>query len=287
MIAFDYSYIDKEFKVKFKPVSRKVKSWKEELLISAQSIANSTDKPLYVLMSGGIDSEQVARLFLELKIDFKVLTMKHKNDKNLHDINYAKYFCKKYNLEQTIIELDTEWFFSTGIESYIERGYRSTNIYHYLQLFLIDELEKLGGYGIGGAGEQVYYTVNDEIHLRINPHYTLGMDYCKNNNYQHNLWFNLSTPEIYAAYLSIDLIDFLLQDKQYFISHHYASVEKVIIYHSVWPEMQKRNKYSGFEKIQRTIRTPKEEELKLRFPDLVDYYFPVEQVKRELNYGSI
>lgn len=286
MIAFDYSYIDKEFKVKFKPVSRKVKSWKEELLISAQSIANSTNKPLYVLMSGGIDSEQVARIFLELKMDFKVLTMKHKNGTNTHDIKYAIDFCQKYDIEQTLVELDTEHFFSEEIERYIEQGYRSTNIYHYLQLFLIDELEKLGGFGVGGAGEQVYYTVGNKINLRINPHYTLGMDYCKNNNYQHNFWLNLSTPEIYAAYLNIDLIDFLLKEPEYFISHHYASIEKIMVYHAEWPDMQKRNKYTGFEYIESTVRIPKQKELSNRFPDLVDHYLPIENVKQEL-YDSI
>jgi hypothetical protein len=287
MIAFDYSYIDKEFKVKFKPVSRKVKSWKEELLISAQSIANSTTKTLYVLMSGGIDSEQVARIFLESKIDFKVLTMKHKNGTNAHDIKYATSFCKQYGIEQTFVELDAEHFFTIGFEKYVKQGYRSTNIYHYLQLFLIDELEKLGGFGVGGAGEQVYYTIDNKIHLRINPHYTLGMDYCKNNGYQHNLWFNLSTPEIYASYLNIDLVDYLLKEPEYFVNHHYASIEKVMIYHSVWPEMQKRNKYSGFEYLEQTIRVPKQTELSERFPDLIGYYFPIEQVKKELNYVSI
>lgn len=284
MIAFDYSYIDKKFDVKFKPVSRQIKSWKEELLLSAKSIADSTDKPLYVLMSGGIDSEQVARVFLELKIDFTALTMTHKNKTNLHDIKDAIDFCTNHNIKQTFVELDTEYFFSQQIEKYINQGYRSTNVYHYLQLFLIDKLEELGGFGIGGAGEQVYYTVDNEVHLKINPHYTLGMDYCKNNNYQHNLWFNLSTPEIYASYLNIDLVKLLTKEPEYFVNHHYASFEKIIIYHSHWPKMKKRFKYSGFEYLQETMRDIKEKELTERFPDLIDYYFPIENVKRELNY---
>jgi hypothetical protein len=284
MIAFDYSYVDKKFDVRFKPVSRQIKSWKEELLISAKSIAESTNKPLYILMSGGIDSEQVARIFLELGTSFKVLTVKHKNNTNLHDIQYAIDFCKNYNIEQTIVELDTEKFFSNDMEKYIEQGYRSVNIYHYLQLFLIDKLEELDGFGVGGAGEQVYYTIDGKVHLKINPQYTLGMDYCKNNNYKHNFWLNLNTPEIYASYLNIDLIKFLISQPDYFTNHHFASAEKILVYHATWPEIKKRNKYSGFERIEKTIRIPKQKELAKRFPDLVDYYFPIENIKRELNY---
>lgn len=291
--AFDHTYknlpnssIEERFKVKFKPISRPPKSWKEELLISADKIVKSTDRPIYVLMSGGIDSEQTAKILMELGVKFKVLTMKHKDGLNWFDIKYAVDFCNKYKIEQRFVELDTQHFFSEGIKKYIERDYRSVNIYHYQQLFLLDHLEEIGGFGFGGAGEQVYFTVNGEICLSINPNYPLGVDYCRRNNLNHNFWLNLSTPEIYAAYMKIDLIDWLLKRPEYFtntqISRLTISGEKVLIYHQHWPEMQKRQKYSGFEKIEKSIRQPKQSELTKQFPDLVDLFIPVAKVKKEL-----
>ena len=289
MIAFDYTYenilntnIEDRFKIKFKPISRKLKSWKEELLISAQDIVQKADRQIYVTMSGGIDSEQVARILMELNVDFKVLTIKHKQGTNAHDIMYAINFCKQYNIEQKIVELDINEFFSTGIEKYILQGYRSVNIYHYLQLFIIEALEELQGYGIGGAGEQVYYNINGMPHLKINPNYTLAMDYIKKNNLKHNFWLNLSTPEIYASYMQLDIINFLLQKPEYFVDHYAASIEKILVYHQHWPEMRKRNKYSGFETLELSMRIPKQKELMNRFPDLVDLYFPISKLKEQL-----
>lgn len=291
MIAFDYSYqnipntsIDERFKIKFKPVSRPLKTWKEELLLSAKTIVQSTNKPIYVTMSGGIDSEQVARILMELNIDFKVLTVRHKQNTNSYDIRYAIQFCNSHNIEQVFVELDTQYFFTQGIEKYIDQGFRSTNLYHYLQLFMIEKLEDLGGFGIGGAGEQVYFTNNGETFLKINPHYTLAMDFIKKNKLQHNFWLNLSSPEIYASYLKLDIVDFLLQQPEYFVDHHHASIEKIMIYHQHWPEMQKRNKYTGFESIELGLRQPKQNELIQRFPDLVDLYYPVSKMKQELSY---
>jgi len=280
MMAFNYS-LDGQFSVTFNLCSRIPQSWSNEVNNTAQAIAATTNKPLYVLMSGGIDSEMVARAFLDNGIKFKALTLKHKQGTNNHDTRWADVFCKEHNIEQEILELDTAQF-DYIIERYINQGYRSVNIYHYMQLYLLEHLEKLGGFGIGGAGEQIYYTVDNVIHLKINPSYTLGREWCKNNNTRHQLWFSLDNPEIYAAYMQIDLIDMLLQRPSYFINHHFASVEKMLVLHQKWPDMKRRGKFSGFENIELSYRIPKEKALKERFPDLVDLYIPVTTAKTQL-----
>jgi hypothetical protein len=280
MMAYEYC-LEKQFSVKFNPCTRTPQSWSVEVNNTAKSIAASTNKPLYVLMSGGIDSEMVARSFISNNIKFKALTLKHKQQTNYHDTWWADEFCSKHNISQEVLELDL-YQFDDMIEKYITQGYKSTNIYHYMQLFLLEQLENLGGFGVGGAGEQIYYTIDNEIHLRINPSYTLGRQWCKNNNAWHQLWFSLDNPEIYASYLQIDIVDFLLQRPEYFKSHHGASTEKILVLHREWPEMKKRNKFSGFEKIQVQYRIPKENSLKMRFPELQDLCMPLTTVKSQL-----
>jgi len=294
MIAFDYNYqnlpnsvwpntnINQRFRIQFKPVTRTVNNWKEELLISIRNISESTDKPIYLCMSGGIDSEVVARLLIESQIKFKALTVKHKKGTNYNDTSYADRFCKENNIEQISVSIDAEHFFTKGIEKYIAQGYRSTNIYHYLQLFMLETIENLGGFALGGAGELVFYTVEDQICLKMNPSYILGMEWCRNNNAGHNLWFFHSSPELYCSYLNLDVVKLLLKDPRYFVNHHYASNEKKIIYHQHWPEMIKREKASGFENIQKNIRNPVETELRKRFPDLQDLFIPVSMMKQNL-----
>lgn len=279
-MAFDYSF-DGKFSVTFNPCTRTPQAWNDEVNNTARAIAASTDKPLYVLMSGGIDSEMVARAFLDNGIPFKALTVKHTQGTNSHDTRWADVFCKDHNIEQDILELDTTQL-NYIIERYINQGYRSVNIYHYLQLYILEHLEKLGGFGVGGAGEQIYYTVDGIINLKINPSYTLGREWCKRNNTRHQLWFSLDNPEIYAAYMQIDIIDMLLQRPSYFVNHHFASVEKILVLHNKWPTMIKRSKFSGFEQLQMNYRNPKEKALKERFPDLIDLYIPVTTAKAQL-----
>jgi hypothetical protein len=278
MMAFNYSF-DKEFQVEFNACSRPIMSWSDEINNTAKAIAASTDKPLYVFLSGGIDSEMVARAFMDNDIPFKAITLKHKQKTNRHDTRWADEFCQRYNIKQEIVELDTEQF-DNIIENYIGQGYRAINIYHYMQLYLLEKVESMGGVGVGGAGEQIYYTIDGNIHLKINPCYTLGMDWCKRNNTHHQFWFNLDNPEIYASYMQVDIIDFLLQRPSYFVNHHYASIEKMLVLHNKWPDMPRRSKFSGFENL--PYRSLKEQELKNRFPDLVDLYIPIDLVKSQL-----
>lgn len=289
MIAFDFNYhnipnstIDERFKVKFKPISRQLFSWKEELIITAKTIQQTNKKPIYVLLSGGVDSEIVCRLFLELGINFKAITIKYKNKLNDYDVYFATKFCRENNIEQKIVELDAEHFFTKGFEQYINQGYRCTNLFFYQQLFLFEIVEELGGFGVSGEGDQSYYTINNTIHLKYNPNSKILFDWCENNKTEHQIQFNCSTPEIMASWMKIDLIDFLLQRPEYFINHYVDSTEKILIYHREWPEMQRRNKGTGFELMEHRIRKPIEHKLKLRFPDIENLYIPVKDIKQQL-----
>jgi hypothetical protein len=296
-LAIDYFYknipntdINQRFKINFKSVTRPLLSWKEELIISAKQIVESTNKTIYVLMSGGIDSELVARVLIEIGVDFKALTLKHKSGTNQHETKYADSFCVENNIKQEVVYLDVPHFISKGIDKYIHQGYRATKIYYYQQLFLLEKLEELDGFGIGGAYEQIYHTLDisnkNEVCLGFNPSYMMAMDWIKNHNTDHQLWFYLSTPEIHASYMKHELIEFLLQRPEYFIDQHWINREKTLIYHKEWPKIKRRNKASGFERISMNnspdILGNKQSELRSIFPDLVDMYIPVSTIKQQL-----
>ena len=288
MIAFDYDYvnvpnteINKRFHIEFKPVSRPMLPWKEELMIAMEQLVKSTDKPIYVLLSGGIDSELVAKLLLKLGVKFKALTLKHEEGTNEHETRYADWFCKQYKVEQEIVSLNIKNFIEHGTEKYIDQGYRATKIYYYQQLLLIEKLEELGGFGIGGAYEQIYHTIDNQIHLKFNPSYMMAMDWCKNHNINHQLWFYLETPELVGSWMNLELIQFLLQRPDYFINQDWINVEKSLVYHQQWPEIGRRRKASGFEPIEK-FREVKEKQLRNLFPDLIDMYVPLSTIKQQL-----
>lgn len=70
-----------------------------------------------VFLSGGVDSENVANIFLQLGIRFTpiIVTYGHKDKVlNDYDIKYAFDFCNKHNLRPTVIDIDIIPFFNSG-----------------------------------------------------------------------------------------------------------------------------------------------------------------------------
>lgn len=276
-IAFDYK--DNNLDIRFKPLLSKVGSFYEEIINTVKFVRASTDRPIMVCLSGGIDSEIICRAFLKAGIDFSVITAKHKNHTNYFDIRYAKRFCAEFNIPIKIIELDTEEYFTKGIEQHIASGYRSVNIYRYFQLFMLETVEKLGGCAILGSGEQIYHTVNNEICIKYDAGILAPLEWCKNNNTNHFPIFFQTTPEIIYSYQQHPLIKWLLNDPTYFmrLDARY-SAEKTLVYHQCFPEMPHRTKFNGYE-LMGKFRDEIQIKLEERFPDIKYTYIPVTQIQ--------
>jgi hypothetical protein len=101
------------------PPKRKVKSYFEETLLTAEYMyANKTGK-LMLMLSGGLDSEYVFRVFHHLKFDFTPVIVRfvgkhHDKDYNFHDTISAFELCKNYNITPTVITFDFDKFVDSG-----------------------------------------------------------------------------------------------------------------------------------------------------------------------------
>jgi hypothetical protein len=284
MVNFDHDYGTlsvSNFTVKFKSVTREIMNYRDEVLFAAKSIAENTDKPIYLGMSGGIDSEVIALCLKEQNIDFTAVVVEHSNGANMHDVGYAYKFCNQHNIKIERLLLDVDTFFTTGIFRYIDQGYRAVRMFRYFQLFLIEHIENKGGCLILGSGEQVYCTVDNKINMMMDQGYTMSLDWCKNHNTVHYPYFFMYNPEMYASYIKIDLIELLLEQPQYFTNFKdNKSTEKMLVLHSIW-DMERRNKFHGFEKII-PLKQKVESSLRERFPDIQTKFFPISTIKKEL-----
>lgn len=281
-INFNYSYInapeikiDQRFSMEFKPVKRMPKNWKDELIITAKKIGKNK-KPLYLCLSGGIDSEVMALAFINAEVPFKALTLKHKDGTNDHDISYAEDFCRKHQIEQIFVEFDPLTYYQKYLQEY-----RSVNIFRYLQILILETVEELGGIAVLGGGEQIYYTIKDQIHIKYDPGFVLPLEWCKKNKTIHYPYFHMHNSELLASYMQLELISMLLKNPFYFESHHFMSIEKILVYNGYWPQMERRAKYNGFEQF-REQRRKVETELKMQNPDIVPLYISISRVKEQL-----
>ncbi len=79
-----------------------------------------------LFLSGGIDSENIANIFLECNIPFTpiIVSYGYKNQVlNDYDIRYAFDFCKRQNLTPTVIDIPIIEFFNSGKANAFAREY--------------------------------------------------------------------------------------------------------------------------------------------------------------------
>ena len=79
------------------------------------------------------------------------------------------------------------------------------------------------------------------------------------------------------------LIVSILNDPRYFQTPmaNGASLEKQLVYHAHWANMERRRKFSGFENVL-GLRIKKQKELSERFPEIDMLDIPVSIIKNQL-----
>ncbi len=126
--------------------------WKSECIQAAKEIRASTELPIVVCLSGGIDSEVVAESFRQANIKFEAAILRFKKDYNIHDISWAIIYCEKYHISYRIYEMELEDFFN-GEALEISRIGQVPIPFLCVQIKLIQLIQQNGGFPIAGTGE--------------------------------------------------------------------------------------------------------------------------------------
>lgn len=240
----------------FSRCSRMPLPWIEELELAAKCLAQSTNKPIWICSSGGIDSETVCEIFLRLNLPFQVLTIEFPDGKNAHDILHAKEWCSRHDVRQEIYPLDIFDFVKNEVEQYIADGYVAGELFRYLMVKEVAIVEEMGGFAVLAGGEQLYHVDASkrtlsaaDPYLLVDISYTTPLEWCRRNKVRHEPYFYFSTPEIMLAWMRIPLVDFVLKNPDYLRhpTNRHALKNSVIRYH--FPQQQWRNKYTGFEQV--------------------------------------
>ena len=106
------------YTVDFGKCQREPKSWLYENIQAARLIAESTDLPIHILYSGGIDSEVTVMSFLEAKIPITADIMFFNDNLNWHDISYAVSFCNDNNVPFRVHDLNIQQFLEGQMYDY-------------------------------------------------------------------------------------------------------------------------------------------------------------------------
>jgi hypothetical protein len=95
------------------PKDRSIK-YHDACISVANEVYSKKQGKLYLMYSGGVDSEYILELFLSLGMDITPVIIRLKPNYNLHDIKYAIHFCESRKLKPIIYDIDFDDFVKSG-----------------------------------------------------------------------------------------------------------------------------------------------------------------------------
>jgi len=85
-------------------------TWKEANLKAARLIHERKDGDIWLLLSGGMDSEICLRSFLDQKLPIRTVSLVYKNQQNHEELFFIKKIISEYSLKHEYIEINLESF---------------------------------------------------------------------------------------------------------------------------------------------------------------------------------
>ena len=223
-------------------------SYSNELLRTADLIHQDYGKEFALFLSGGTDSEIVARNFTSIGIKPTCHVIKFKDDYNISDVNEAIDLAKELDLSLNIIDFDVKEFLYSGEASDFGKELQCTQITY---LMVYHSIKKIGMPAVMGGEVFLKRNINTDPSTWV---------YCIRENedasaMRFSLKFNLPlvneyfsyTPELLLYYLEDPDITNLVSNKY---NYKLTSVSsKNTILKKLVPEIKVRKKTHGFEKV--------------------------------------
>lgn len=245
-----------KYNVKYGSINRPIDNFRKECINSAKIIGDfclSKNLPISIAYSGGIDSEVICRCFKELDIDFTAYILRFENDLNKHDISYAYKFCKDYNIKFKFIDINICDFLKKDYLIY-HNIYDANRLFIYVNLFLID---KMPGYVIFGGGDiklkriKNVEKINEQNKgLEIVESYDsiVPILHLKKYNRIGATRFYMFSPEQMLSWIQDPITTYFINNNRNMVKAYYQTY-KTPVFFNLWPEMELREKYTGFEKL--------------------------------------
>jgi len=163
------------------------------------------DRPLYLSLSGGLDSEFTARILLKNKIPFIPIIVKI-GTLNQSESWYAEYWCHVNSIQPIILEYT--------IDAYVDclallspKLKQIKNFYMTTSMLIYEYVDQLDGYCIFCGGDVNLDSASGKFYCR-------SLDFASNlvDDSRHPTSFFMYTPELVLSY--INKFD-IAQDEQY------------------------------------------------------------------------
>lgn len=226
------------------------KNYYFESIKAAEDIESLRQGKLYILYSGGIDSEYVVALFHRLKINFTPVIVRFIKDLNNHDVEYALKFCESKNLQPIIIDIDFAKFVTQGKMFDLSIAMKSSIPHYATTAYAILQLD---GTIICADGEPYisYTPESNQWAVTIYQYDYSLVNLFKDHNIFGTPHFNRYTPGMMRSFLEDERMLDLANNKVY--GKLGSNSSKFLIYNRYSNfNLEERQKYHGLEKVEKT-----------------------------------
>lgn len=235
--------------VDISPATRSVDTYFNETIKTLEYVYANKNGKMYVLYSGGMDSEYVCEVLLHLKMDFTPVIVDIKY--NQHDIVHAFNFCQRKNIKPIVIDIDYDKFVESGEILDIANNMRCCS---YRMPATMKAMLELDGFILLG---------NDPPYMRKNN----GTWQLEEEEVIHSIFnfyrhYNISgcpfvlsyTPEMMLSFLSDPTMKSLASGKK-FTGREGTNSTKVNVFNNNNGafKINNRIKYTGYEKVDESM----------------------------------
>lgn len=249
-----------EFWIKYGQAEYLPTSFRDECVRAAKLLAESAKRPLLLCLSGGLNSEIMARAFIEANIPFEVVILNYNyrftTSINDHETKRAVQFVIENNLTCHTATLDIEDYFKNTLPGLCSQ-YKTNKLSKLIACEIIkqfptyhcvmgsDELLLQRHRTNGRPGRSGVYAEEELVNVA-------GIETAINSGTTVSSRFFIYTPELMLAYLLNPMVKQWVK-YEYALHNSFVSVNsyanKIYVGHDFWPDMPTRIKYTGFERI--------------------------------------
>jgi hypothetical protein len=205
-------------------------------------------KKITLCLSGGIDSEAMARVYLAAGVEFEVAFLRFKDDLNLFDISTNIEFCKSNNIKHHFIDLDIIQFLESGTFLEWAEKYECQSPQLATHLWLLDQVDGtpcLSGNPIAPIwNNQKWFFIGlpGELHATYFKYFFI-------NSREGMPWFFLYSPELIKSFFHLPCMQPYI-NQQILNPAQYTYLEKCKSYtEGGFVVLPRQNKFTGFEMV--------------------------------------
>lgn len=232
--------------------AREPGTFREECIRTAKLVAIEAERlgrPIFVMLSGGLDSEVVAKAFVEASVSFECITYRFKGGLNSHETRFVDAFVRRHKLKHRYYDIDIlPWLESDeAVQILNESQAASCVLLPHMKLMshIWYDLKSLPVLGNGDV-----YLENEKGWNYYELEYMLTwFRHALKHNMLGAIGFFQYTPEITLSMLREPKIERLGRNSDAYANKAYDTSRfvKYNIYKKHWPDLVTRPKFSGHE----------------------------------------